>query len=46
LLYGNRSRTTLPFQKRFYEKKRQMFFGNKIYTSLLKEKRKKETKNL
>jgi len=42
----NRSKTTLPFQKRFYEKKKADFFGNKTYSSLLKEKEKKTKKPL
>ena len=54
MLYGNRSKTTLPFQKRFYEKKKEKekekegkkgFLGNKmIYSSLLKEKEKEKEK--
>ena len=42
----NRSKTTLPIQKRFYEKKKADFFGNKTYSSLLKEKEKKTKKPL
>jgi hypothetical protein len=47
LLYENINKTTLPFQKRFYVKKKADFFFwgmYKIYSSLLKEKEKKKQK--